>query len=383
MISTVQFGGFHGHQGALAAFEEGLLDHYFTTHPQPVSFSQKSLSDLSGVTLGSRALGRLERTFSYLNRGASGYLRNKEKDLFDRIVSDRLGRSSEIVHFYSSEPRTWDRSAQIGARRIFDFGIMHPEEVSRLVSEEAATWGISDSYSRVSEQALRQLHEADRIVVPSALVRGSLKENGVPSESIRLIHYGVDSFFFQTIDSKKASSRRTLRVATAGYLGLRKGVLHIFDAVSRLGRAKDKVELLLFGDWQPNVRERAFRFGITPTFEGGVAQDELRRWYLDADIFVLPSLAEGQSRAVLEAMASGLPVIVSSHSGFEGLVRDGVDGFIVPPADGHALSQALERFLENPTLIRKMGREARNTAASMPWSRYRDGLKAVFRELSQ
>jgi glycosyltransferase involved in cell wall biosynthesis len=111
------------------------------------------------------------------------------------------------------------------------------------------------------------------------------------------------------------------------------------------------------------------RLGISEmvAFLGYVRRERMPQVYHDADIFVLPSQQEGMSIALLEAMASGLPVIVTPTGGTEELVTKGVNGDIVPWADVAALALALKRLVEDEGARVRMGAESRRRAIRFGW----------------
>ena len=100
-----------------------------------------------------------------------------------------------------------------------------------------------------------------------------------------------------------------------------------------------------------------------------LTRPDLAEAYRDSDVFVFPSLVEGMGLVVLEAMACGLPVIVSPN-GPGDLVRDGVDGFVIPIRDPEAIRDRLERLYRDPLLRAEMGRNARARALQYDWSAY-------------
>ena len=91
------------------------------------------------------------------------------------------------------------------------------------------------------------------------------------------------------------------------------------------------------------------------------ARDDVARVMRGLDLFVLPSLAEGVSNTILEAMASGLPVVATAVGGNPELVDDGRTGRLVPAADPQALATAILKYQADPDACRRQGREARTT----------------------
>ena len=95
-------------------------------------------------------------------------------------------------------------------------------------------------------------------------------------------------------------------------------------------------------------------------FEGPVNQDRVREFYGRADVFVLPSFAEGIPVALMEAMAMEIPCISTFVAGIPELIRDNIDGILVAPSDQHALAVAIERLVVDPKLRRDLGRAGRS-----------------------
>ena len=92
---------------------------------------------------------------------------------------------------------------------------------------------------------------------------------------------------------------------------------------------------------------------------GAIGQDEIRGYYEEADVFVLPSFAEGVPVVLMEAMALELPVVATRIAGIPELVEDGISGFVVAPGRADLLAGAIRRLAGDPHLRREMGRRGR------------------------
>ncbi len=101
--------------------------------------------------------------------------------------------------------------------------------------------------------------------------------------------------------------------------------------------------------------------------------------YQQSDIFVFPSIEEGSALVTYEALACGLPVVTTPNAG--SVVRDGVEGFIVPIRDPDALAERMERLRTDVRLRREMGKAARRRAEEFPWERHGEQLALSYTRL--
>jgi len=107
---------------------------------------------------------------------------------------------------------------------------------------------------------------------------------------------------------------------------------------------------------------------------GPVPRPVVRQHYEWADVFVFPSICEGSATVTYEALAAGLPVITTPNAG--SVVRDGIDGYIVPIRDAGAIADRLERLMATPGLLKEMSRSARERAKEFSWEKYGERLVA-------
>lgn len=152
-----------------------------------------------------------------------------------------------------------------------------------------------------------------------------------------------------------------------------KGVHVLIDALALVAEHVPDVRLELAGDGDavPWLRERAHAAGVEDrlVWHGSVGHDRLAELYRQAWVVALPSLTDSESfgMSLVEAMASGTPVVGSRVGGIPFVVRDGVDGVLVPPGDASALATALVSLVRDPDRGRAMGRAGRE-AAELRWS---------------
>jgi glycosyltransferase involved in cell wall biosynthesis len=211
----------------------------------------------------------------------------------------------------------------------------------------------------------REISLADLVLAPSPFVRDDLLRRGVHPDRVVLLPYGADVERFSPSD--RANHSGPIRVLYVGQVGYRKGLPYIADALRRLGMGLSWFRVVGPVVKQSRILERRLK-GVE--YVGKVQHHQLAAQYHEADVFVLPSLSEGMGLVVLEAMATGLPVVVTRESGYEGVVRDGIEGFIVPARDPEAIARKIQLLADNGDLRVRMGRAARRRAEEFSWQRY-------------
>lgn len=206
---------------------------------------------------------------------------------------------------------------------------------------------------------------ADTILCGSEYVREGIAACGGPNEKCHVVPYGVDMRFSL---SQKIPHSGKLRVLTVGAIGLRKGSPYVLEAAHRL---RGQVHFRMVGG--VNVLEGARReLAEAVELTGPVPRASILEHFAWADVFLLPSICEGSATVVYEALAAGLPVVCTPNTG--SVVRDGIEGFIVPIRDVDGIENALSRFIRQPELLREMGENARQRVGDFTLERYRERL---------
>jgi glycosyltransferase involved in cell wall biosynthesis len=161
----------------------------------------------------------------------------------------------------------------------------------------------------------------------------------------------------------KAVSPAPFEILCVGRLTPAKGQHLLIDAVDRLTRQGRSVKLRLVGDGSDAASLRACARRIAASdavlFEGAVIQDRIRTFYATADVFCLPSFAEGLPVVLMEAMAMQIPCVSTNITGIPELIRDGIDGLLVPASDLDALVEALARLMDDAGLRSRLGQSGR------------------------
>lgn len=218
---------------------------------------------------------------------------------------------------------------------------------------------------------------------------------GLEPEKARVIRQGVDPQLFRP-NGGPPEDGRTFRVISIAWLRWVKGFEWGVEAVRRLVEAGVPVEFTILGDdpkdevGEPSERERIAHAVADAGLEAHVQlverapSQEVARRLQASHAFLLPSLDEGLPTVMLEAMASGVPVVATDCGGVSEAVTDGVEGFVVPPRDAEALAAALTRLWREAELRKRMGAAGRRTAMSrFTLERQLDEFLALYREVAR
>jgi sugar transferase (PEP-CTERM/EpsH1 system associated) len=227
----------------------------------------------------------------------------------------------------------------------------------------------------------------DRWVTVSAeLERWLVRVVGIPSRKVRTICNGVDLSRFSPGDRRAARAAMRLPehvtvIGTVGRLDPVKDQIGLMEAYARLPQLSPPHALVIVGGGP--CRETLIERASRPDLAGRVhllgERGDVPQLLAGFDVFVLPSLAEGISNTILEAMASALPVIATRVGGNPELVDDGATGTLVPVGDREALSAALGMYLDGPALRARQGRAGRQRVVeSFGLDRMAEGYRHLY-----
>ena len=220
----------------------------------------------------------------------------------------------------------------------------------------------------------REFKYADKFIAASEITKKSLLYSGVSQEKVTIIPYGVDNEKFSISESNCQKEVSKIKILYVGHVDYRKGVHHLINVVNRM----TNVELNLYGVYHedyPIYRENKTKENIH--FHGFVTQEQLACIYRNSDVFVFPSTNDGFGLVVMEAMASGLPVICSANAGASDLIDDGVNGFIYAAADEKMLENLIEHIKNCSEEATQMGKCANERVKKYTWEKYYGSIRGL------
>lgn len=221
---------------------------------------------------------------------------------------------------------------------------------------------------------LQHAKEANRIITPSKASKQWILENVVTDESrVVVIPHGCD------LPKEVKPYPRDFRVGYLGVFGPDKGLIYLLMAWNHM--LTKEATLVFAGSCQEvlTYAQMIVRNGPPIVYKGYVPTPS--DLFNDISVYVQPSVTEGFGIPVLEAMAHARPVIVSSGAGASDLVTDGKEGFVVPPRNPKAIRDRIQYFLDNPSEIERMGKNAEMTAKQYTWDKIEEMYVKLYQEV--
>lgn len=246
--------------------------------------------------------------------------------------------------------------------------------------------GFSEKYNTFylfAKPLVRFLWHRAEAVIPNSVGIRELAQKTDASQIMQIIENGVDTDHFQPFLGEK--SVVPIVFISTSRLTPRKGIDKLIEAFAvAVKKSVVPIELRLIGEGEQRgiLEARAETLGVKDEvkFLGRVEHDQISAVYQQAHVFVLPSKNEGMSNSTLEALASGLPLIVSGTGGMQELVVEGVNGYFIDPDNTESFAEALLRFADDSSSISSYGAESRSRALARGWGKVADHFKQALEE---
>ena len=371
--------------------------------------------------------------------GMNVYIRKVAEELSDRgVFVDVFSRSHEadgpptlqladrarVVHVSAGDPTDdkleLSRHLPAFVEAVLDYTREHALSYDVLhshywLSGQAATplsmrWGVPHvttfhTLAEIKKRARagenepeeRSVGEEEVIRAADAIVAFSRHESdamvrfyGAPDAKIKVVPCGVDVDLFRPADGAEAKRRLGLGddgvVLFVGRMEPLKGLDILLRAVAQLEQANATRTVIVGGDLEADAEMARLKalcsdLGIAErvTFLGRLAQQDLPLYYSAADVTVVPSYYESFGLVALESMACGTPVIASRVGGLPTIVKDGLNGYLIPWRCPEPFADGLDVLLGNAAIRYAMSEAARKTAVSMGWEAVVDSLLGTYR----
>jgi alpha-maltose-1-phosphate synthase len=298
---------------------------------------------------------------------------------FDDWVATRFAAESDVFWgFQGSCLNSLMTATAAGRLSVCEFATAHVTAAIRILTEESEKhpeWAGTISNFQFPEWYRERLEQepnaADICIAASSFTKDSLLEVGVSEDRIRLLPLASD---VRQFEFAPRSAGGPLKVLFVGGIGQRKGIKYLLQAIEKVNSANVQLQLLgpLPADETPLKPWSQWFEYLGRTDQNGVVKHMQQ-----ADVLVLPSVFEGFGLVIVEAMATGMPVIASTHSCAPEVIRNGTDGFVLEADDVQGLADKISWCAEHRGELVQMGRAAHERAQEFSWEAHTARLGAV------
>jgi len=299
------------------------------------------------------------------------------RPLFRRLLREQ---SYDVIHYFFGLPTGVLSLCAAEAGRIPSVVSLRGSDVPGYDAVNAPLQAVH----QILRPVTRRIWSRADAVVANSRALSVLAQPILAGRPIQVVTNAIEADAFSPAASNGRKASAELRLLTVARLTQRKGLQDLFRAMTELRQEPLRLTVQGTGSHQEALKELARTLGISDQvqFAGFCVREQLPSVYRQADVFVMPSLSESCSMAVLEAMACGLPIIACWVGGMAEYVEDGVNGLLVPPGDSQALAQAIRSLLHNASLRAEMGRQsAAKARKDYSWERVTGEYLAIYRRI--
>jgi glycosyltransferase involved in cell wall biosynthesis len=273
---------------------------------------------------------------------------------FDRVAAEKLEKCDCFLGWANASLHQIMKAKAFGATTFIDRGSAHILIQQKLLGGEGIFLDLE-----VVDRQLQEYLEVDHIIVDSTFIKDSFKAYGL-EDKVHVLNLGVDVEKFKPGVKEDGIFRA---IFVGGNWG-RKGLKYLLRAWESLNLKN--AELRIIGGATMIYPNSSVKFiGYVKNIVGE---------YQNADVNILPSIEDGWGMTITESCACAIPHIISVNTGCKDILKDGETGFIVPIRDIKALREKIQYFYDNPSEVKRMGRNAREAVESHTWARYKAEL---------
>jgi len=379
-------GRFHAFRLAEQLKKHGHLKKLYTFTAQQSDFKTLqpgTISNSNSCKLLNAAILRL-RLARIIN---PSYLNMIKDNLFDLIVARSAKKLKQVdifVGWANYSLNTIPIMKAHGATIIIESGSCHIKKQQLLLEQEYKKWNIP--FKPIREEVVSKMtaeyNAADYIMTLSTFARNSFIEMGIAKEKILMVPCSSDVEYFMQSDKPKKNDVK-FRAIFVGLASLRKGLPYLINAWKIANLPENQTELIIVGNMQKDMRAWLKQNSIKKniTFFGSTNRKTLKQLYQNSNIFILPSIEDGFGMVMGEAMASGLPIVCSTHTGAPDLIQDGKHGFIVPAGNSLELSNKISWLYNNPVQAISMGQHGQQHIHKFSWKAYGEAVIRCYKKI--
>lgn len=309
----------------------------------------------TNITSGHRDLFSV--AWLYANRFLpSEICRQVSMTAFDWFAGLHPLNSSLLWAFAPMNTRLIAKANQQKIPVVLDVAIGHQRYYLKVMEEESRRLHLPFP-KKLIEYWVRKYEweygHADWLSVGSNYVKKSLIKHGIQDDKILVNPYGIDSSRWRVCHEHRVLSENRMKFVYVAGISPRKGIHFLVEAWKK-AKLKNS-ELVIVGGCRESIVKLCGMLPESISTPGRFTHDQLQELYKTADVYVLPSLLEGLARSGIEAMAAGLPLIITEETGLTDFVDPGKQGWVVPAKNVEALTDQLRWCHKHPEKVKEAG----------------------------
>jgi len=275
-------------------------------------------------------------------------------------ASYKSAKASDAFIFYRTEGYTTTKRLKEEKAKticIMEEVNSHVDNQFSIMQEEYRSLGQGKYPEKIPDHTtrLKMYESADYILCPSEFVKKSFIDKGFSPEKLLKVNFGF-SPSAHAGQTPVIGLKDCFSVLYVGQLHYRKGLRYAIEAFKQLKHPNKK--FVIVGPKSGVTGLENVNIPDDVVFTGTLKGEALNNEYRKASVFILPSLEEGLALVQLEALSFGIPILITTNTGGDDIIKDGVHGFIVPPRDSKALAEKLQEMAEDKQLLKTMSDEA-------------------------
>ena len=324
---------------AAVLVKHGLLRKYFVGTRRPTEGIPREITCFNKVWGAAATLSAM-----VLPSYQGEWVRSAIHPLYDAWVLPQIKPEDDIISSYGYANFCFKKVKKLQGKTFLDAGNSHPAHFWDVITEEHRIWGVKrPPYPpHWNQRARRMLDYTDYIICPSRYVEKTYLERGFSKDRLLYAPFPTDLSLFQP-DWESIPPADPLRVICTGSVSLRKGFPYLLEAIRVLRKDRD-VRLMLTDNIESSMLPILKRYDDIPIeWAPSLNHRELASRLKKAHVFALLSLEDGFARTVTEALACGLPAVVTPHTGARDFIVNGKNGYVVPIRDATAAAEAIQK----------------------------------------
>ena len=381
-VKLVTIGRFWHFHLARQLLKYNLLDEIYSGYPKFKLVDEKNIPSKKIKTYPYYQVPYLfynryfQNTLPFINH----YLSDLSHKKIAIKVSKNIGNSNVLIGTSGSVLEAGKKIKSLNGKFVCDRGSTHINFQNETIKNEYKNFNLD--YNEISQKTVeRELEEydtADLISVPSSFVYNSFLKNGIEEKKLFLNPFGVNLDRFSPLPKINDGKFQVLYVGT---LSIRKGIFYLLEAFKKLNFKNKK--LTLIGPIEKNIKDKVFK-NLSDKIEylSVIKNKDLNRYYSMADVMVQPSIEEGLSLVMAEALACGCPVIATENTGASDLFQNNKEGFIIKAKSIEQIHDKMQLLADNKILQKEMSNNAvLNVEKIGGWNHYGDNWQKKLKNI--